>query len=105
MKAWHIAITPIVLVSINCRIRRIGMASKAPTPPMPALLTSTSICPAASTNAAMLSCEVTSSGRIRSRFDEGRIPPDLGAASWPPHSSPFQGRSQPLPCHSLMRFR
>jgi hypothetical protein len=52
--ACVIAITPKVLVSNTSRVVAIGVASKAPTTPMPALLTSTSTGPAASSAAAML---------------------------------------------------
>ena len=52
--AWVIAITPKVLVSNTSRTVAIGVASKAPKSPMPALLTSTSMGPLASSAAAML---------------------------------------------------
>ena len=51
--AWVIAITPKVLVSKSSRAVVSGVASKAPMAPMPALLTSTSIGPAASSAAAI----------------------------------------------------
>lgn len=54
MIAWHIAMTPNVFVAKTLRICAMGVASNAPTTPMPALLTSTSIGPAAATVAAML---------------------------------------------------
>ena len=52
--ACVIAITPKVLVSNTSRTVAIGVASKAPKSPMPALLTSTSMGPLASSAAAML---------------------------------------------------
>ena len=70
--ACVIAITPKVLVSNTSRTVAIGVASKAPTTPMPALLTSTSMGPLASSAAAMLSGFVTSSASTRSRSDRGR---------------------------------
>jgi hypothetical protein len=77
MTAWHIAITPIVLVSKSWRTSAMGVASKAPTAPMPALFTNTSICPAASINDAMLAAFVTSSGSTRN----WRVSPSNAAAS------------------------
>jgi len=71
--ACVIAMTPKVLVSNTSRVVAIGVASKAPTTPMPALLTSASTCPLASTAAAMLSGFVTSSASTRSRSDRGRM--------------------------------
>ena len=68
------AITPNVLVSNSRRTWAIGVTSKAPISPMPALLTSASIGPLASSAAAMLSGLVTSSGSTRSRSDRGRMP-------------------------------
>ena len=61
------AITPKVLVSKTRRTCSMGVASKAPTTPIPALFTSTSIGPAAATAAAMLAASVTSSGTSRTR--------------------------------------
>ena len=72
--AWVIAITPKVLVSKTSRAVAIGVASKAPKSPIPALLTSTSIGPLASSAAEMLSGSVTSSGSTRYRSDRGRMP-------------------------------
>ena len=72
--ACVIAITPNVLVSNTLRTWDIGVASKAPTKPMPALLTSTSIGPLASIAAEMLSALVTSSGSTRRRSDRGKMP-------------------------------
>ena len=69
--ACVIAITPKVLVSNTSRTVAIGVASKAPNAPMPALLTSTSIGPLASSAAAMLSGFVTSSASTRSRSERG----------------------------------
>jgi hypothetical protein len=66
------AITPKVLVSNTSRTVLSGVASNAPIRPMPALLTSTSMGPAASTTDAMLSGLVTSSARTRIRSDAGR---------------------------------
>ncbi len=60
-----------MLVSNTSRTVAIGVASKAPNTPMPALLTSTSIGPLASSAAAMLSALVTSSATTRSRSDRG----------------------------------
>ncbi len=60
-----------MLVSNTSRTVAIGVASKAPIRPMPALLTSTSIGPLASSAAAMLSGLVTSSGSTRIRSDRG----------------------------------
>src|SRR5215831_14019002 len=71
--ACVIAITPKVLVSNTSRAVVIGVASKTPTTPMPALLTSTSMCPHALIEAAILSGFVTSRDRIRSRSDTGRM--------------------------------
>ena len=73
MTVWVIAMTPKVLVSKTLRTCGIGVASKAPTTPMPALLTRTSIGPAASTAAEMLAALVTSSRRMRIRSERGRI--------------------------------
>ncbi len=70
--AWVIAITPKVLVSNTSRVVAIGVASKAPNRPMPALLTSTSMGPLASSAAAMLAGSVTSSACTRSRSDGGK---------------------------------
>ena len=66
--ACVIAITPKVLVSNTSRVVAIGVASKAPTTPMPALLTSTSMGPLASSAAAMLSGFVTSSAHHAKSF-------------------------------------
>ncbi|MCY1237936.1 hypothetical protein D9M72_506510 [compost metagenome] len=71
--AWVMAITPKVLVSKTLRIWDIGVASKAPTTPIPALLTSTSIGPASSIAAAMLSRSVTSRAKTRNRSEFGRM--------------------------------
>ncbi|MCY1244409.1 hypothetical protein D9M72_574810 [compost metagenome] len=71
--ACVIAMTPNVLVSKILRTCAIGVASKAPTTPMPALLTSASIGPLASRAAGMLSGSVTSSCTTRMRSDRGRI--------------------------------
>ena len=64
--------TPKVLVSNTSRASSSGVASKAPNAPMPALLTSTSIGPLASTAAAMLSGLVTSSGSTRTRSESAK---------------------------------
>ncbi|AMU93674.1 hypothetical protein AOA14_03515 [Sphingopyxis terrae subsp. terrae NBRC 15098] len=50
-------------------MRRSGACSSAPNRPIPALLTRTSIGPAAAMAAAMLSSSVTSSGSRRSRAE------------------------------------
>ena len=70
--ACVIAITPKVLVSKTSRAVVMGVASKAPNSPIPALLTSTSSGPQASSAASMLACFVTSSASTRSRSDWGR---------------------------------
>ncbi len=72
--ACVIAITPKVLVSNSWRAVAIGVASNAPMAPMPALLTSTSMGPLASSAAAIDSGFVTSSASTRSRGDWGRTP-------------------------------
>ena len=72
--AWVNAITPKVLVSNSSRTTAIGVASKTPIAPIPALLTSASIGPLASIAAAMLSAVVTSSATTRIRSDAGRMP-------------------------------
>jgi hypothetical protein len=69
--ACVIAITPKVLVSNTSRMVDIGVASKAPNRPMPALLTRTSIGPLASSAAAIEAGFVTSSARMRIRSDRG----------------------------------
>jgi len=69
--ACVIAIVPNVLVSKISRTIDMGVASKAPSSPMPALFTSTSMGPAASIAAAMLSGFMTSSATIRIRSDAG----------------------------------
>ena len=63
--ACAMAIMPKVLVSNTSRTVAMGVASKAPKRPTPALFTSTSIGPAFSMAAAMLSGCVTSSGSTR----------------------------------------
>jgi hypothetical protein len=65
------AMVPRVLVSKISRTLSISTPSTAPSRPMPALLTSTSSGPAASTAARMLCASVTSSGRMRSLGDAG----------------------------------
>jgi hypothetical protein len=70
--ACVIAIRPKVLVSNTSRTVAIGVASKAPKSPIPALLTSTSMGPAASSASAMLPGLVTSSASTRIRSDRGR---------------------------------
>jgi len=70
--ACVMAITPKVLVSNTSRAVTIGVASKAPNSPMPALLTRTSTDPLASSAAATLWGFVTSSATTRSRSDRGR---------------------------------
>ncbi|MNT67274.1 hypothetical protein D3C72_2054040 [compost metagenome] len=62
---------PNVLVSKMSRTVAMGVASKAPNRPRPALLTSTSMGPAVCSVWAMLSGCVTSSGRTRRRSDAG----------------------------------
>ena len=70
--ACVIAITPKVLVSKISRAVAIGVASKAPMAPMPALLTSASTGPHAAIAAEIDSGLVTSSASTRSRSDAGR---------------------------------
>jgi len=74
MTACVIASVPNTLVSKTSRIIAMGVASKAPTTPMPALLTKTSIAPAAAIPSAMLSGSVTSSARTRMRLESGNSP-------------------------------
>ena len=81
------AITPDVLVSNTLRARAIGVASNAPTSPMPALLTSTSMGPLSSSAAEMLSGLVTSSGSTRRRSIAARCR-RAAFAWWRPRSSP-----------------
>ena len=89
-----------MLVSNTSRIVDIGVASKAPTTPMPALLTSTSIGPIDAKRDATLSGLVTSSAITRSRPDSGsrlwrgvRIVA-ITSNLWRESVAPFQGRSQ-----------
>lgn len=70
--AWVIAMTPNVLVSNSSRAVLMGVASNAPIPPIPALLTRTSTGPLALTALAMLSGSVTSSGNTVSRSEAGK---------------------------------
>ncbi len=65
------AIVPIVLVSNSARTVSSGVSSAGAAAPKPALLTSTSIGPAASIAVRMLSAFVTSSGSTRKRSDGG----------------------------------
>lgn len=62
---------PKVLVSNTSRTVAMGVASKAPNRPIPALFTSTSMGPASASTAAMLSARVTSSGSTRMRSPVG----------------------------------
>ena len=67
--AWVMAIVPSVLVSKTSRVVAIAVPSSEPSMPMPALLTSTSIGPAAAMAWAMLAASVTSSASRR-KFGE-----------------------------------
>jgi len=66
------AMTPKVLVWKISRTVVMGVASKALRSPMPALLTRTSMGPAASTAAAMLPGSVTSRATTRIRSERGK---------------------------------
>ena len=70
--ACVIAITPNVFVSNTSRVVATGVDSNAPKSPMPALFTSRSMGPLASSAAAMLAGSVASSASTRSRSDFGR---------------------------------
>lgn len=72
--ACVVAITPKVLVSKTSRTRAIDVPSNTPMDGTPALLTRTSMGPAASMAAAMLSGRVTSRATTRNRSDSGRRP-------------------------------
>ena len=65
------AITPKVLVSNTSRTVAIGVTSKTPARPMPALLTRTSMGPLASSAARMLAGEETSNGSTTARSSSG----------------------------------
>jgi len=98
--ACVMAIVPMVLVSNASRTCASGTSSPGDGRPKPALLTSTSMRPAASTAQRMLSTSVTSRGSTRSRPEAGSISGRgvrIVATTFQPRSRKRRAVSRPKP--------